>query len=366
MNTKTWKWFNYKDIFEIRKGKRLTKADMIPGNIPYVGATDSNNGLTARIANNEHLHSANTISVSYNGSIAEAFYQTKEFWATDDVNVLYPKFDLNKEIALFLTTIINREKYRFNYGRKWDKELMEQSQIRLPVIKTSLNKYIPDWKWIADYVKENIISKLPTRAKVVWQNKFNPKSLSETKIKLNTSNWKWFRYDEIFEICKGFYNKKPEENLVGAIPFIGATDSNNGITSMHDLDTIKDSSKTGDEPNAPLEQKIFRPNCITVSNNGSVGYAFYQPKEFTCTHDVNPLYIHKKWNKELNIYIAMFLCSLIEKERFRWDYGRKWRPKRMPASLIKLPVRKIAPNEYEPDWQFMEDYIKSLPYSSCL
>ena len=64
----------------------------------------------------------------------------------------------------------------------------------------------------------------------------------------------------------------------------------------------------------------------------------------------------------MNIYIALFLATLIEKERYRWTYGRKWRPKRMPDSLIKLPVTK----DNIPDWKYMEDYIKSLPYSGNL
>jgi type I restriction-modification system DNA methylase subunit len=177
--------------------------------------------------------------------------------------------------------------------------------------------------------------------------------------KLDATNWKWFRYDEVFTIKKGFYNKKPDENTNGTIPFIGATDSNNGITSWCDYETIELASKTGDGKNAPIEEKIFKPNCITVSNNGSVGFAFYQPKEFTCTHDVNPLYLK---NKELNVYIAMFLCSLIEMEQYRWAFGRKWRPVRMPKSLIKLPITQDG----TPDWQFMEDYIKSLPYSKAI
>ncbi len=179
---------------------------------------------------------------------------------------------------------------------------------------------------------------------------------------LELKNWKLFRYDEIFDIRKGFYNKKPESHSGSDIPFIGAIDNNNGVSEYYDIQDIEDASKTGDENNAPLSEKIFEGNCITVSNNGSVGYAFYQAKPFTCTHDVNPLYLHPKWNQELNQYIAMFLCSLIEKERYRWTYGRKWRPKRMPSSLIKLPVDVSG----KPDWQFMEDYIKSLPYSANL
>ena len=153
LHPEKWKSFHYSDIFLIKKGKRLTKADMVSGKIPYIGAIDSNNGISAYISNDEHLHSANTISVSYNGSIAEAFYQTTEFWATDDVNVLYPKFELNKYIAQFLTTLIHKEKYRFNYGRKWDKELMEQSLIKLPAIKNANGKYEPDWQFMEDYIK---------------------------------------------------------------------------------------------------------------------------------------------------------------------------------------------------------------------
>ena len=167
---------------------------------------------------------------------------------------------------------------------------------------------------------------------------------------MNTSSWKWFRYDEIFDIKHGFYNKKPEDNPEGDIPFIGATDSNNGVTSHSDLETIAVTTKTGDGSNSPMEEKIFE-NCIAVTNNGSVGYAYFQAKPFTCTHDVNPLYLK---GHEINPYIALFLCTLIEKERFRWAYGRKWRPIRMPSSKIKLPVTK----EGTPDWKYMEDFVK--------
>ena len=155
LNPNTWKWFYYDEIFNIKKGKRLTKADQVEGTINYIGAIDSNNGISAKISNDSHLHSVNTITVSYNGSIAEAFYQTEPFWATDDVNVLYPKFELNSYIAMFLCTLIYREKYRFNYGRKWDKEMMQCSKIKLPATVEGL----PDWQFMEDYIKSLPYSK---------------------------------------------------------------------------------------------------------------------------------------------------------------------------------------------------------------
>lgn len=171
--------------------------------------------------------------------------------------------------------------------------------------------------------------------------------------------WLPFRYDKIFSIKKGYYNKKPSHSIEGKLPFIGATERNNGVTSWHDIADVEARDKTGKLDNK-IDGKLFEAGCITISNNGSVGFAFYQPVPFTCTHDVNPIYF--KNDIKINPYIAMFLCAIIELDRYRWGYGRKWRPKRMPSSIIKLPVNKKG----EPDWQLIEDYIKSLPYSSNL
>jgi hypothetical protein len=148
-NTDNWKWFRYDKIFDIKKGKRLTKENMIGGKINFIGASKFSNGLTAKISNDEYIHPANTITLSYNGSIGEAFYQAEPFWATDDVNVLYPQFKLNSYIAMFLCTILPIEKYRFGFGRKWDKKMMEQTTIKLPATKDNN----PDWQFMENYIK---------------------------------------------------------------------------------------------------------------------------------------------------------------------------------------------------------------------
>ena len=81
----------------MEKGTRLTKTQMLEGDIAFIGASAMNNGITARIANKEHVFNAGAITVCYNGSVGESFYQTEPFWASDDVNVLIPKENMSDE-----------------------------------------------------------------------------------------------------------------------------------------------------------------------------------------------------------------------------------------------------------------------------
>lgn len=154
LNLEKWEWFTLEELFDIKKGKRLTKANMKKGNLPFIGSIDSNNGYREHIGQ-KPIHSGNTITVNYNGSVAEAFYQPNPFWASDDVNVLYPKFQMNQYIALFIISLIKQEKYRFNYGRKWHMERMKASEIKLPVLS---NKE-PDYQFMERYIKTLPFSK---------------------------------------------------------------------------------------------------------------------------------------------------------------------------------------------------------------
>lgn len=168
---------------------------------------------------------------------------------------------------------------------------------------------------------------------------------------LFNSKWKSFRFDEIFTIKGGYYNKKPPFSINGNIAFIGASDSNNGITGFCKYEDILNCSKTGSGKNHDISDKLFEGNCITVTNNGSVGHAYYQKNKFTCSHDINILYLK---NYDLNEYLAMFLIDTIQQQKVCYDYSRKWRPIRMRSSNILLPVDKNG----NPDYENMEKYIK--------
>ena len=159
LNTDRWKSFRLggKDsiLFAISKGCRLTKADQREGQFNYVGASAFNNGITNHIGNDDELCEAGTISVCYNGSIGEAFYQDEPYWATDDVNVLQPKFRLTPYIAIFIATVIKNESVRYAFNNKWTKELMEQSEILLPAKSDGT----PNFDFMEQYIKSLPYSK---------------------------------------------------------------------------------------------------------------------------------------------------------------------------------------------------------------
>ena len=153
INCEQWKPFPIGELFDIVKGTRLTKANMTPGDINFIGASSINNGITAQIGNDGHIHPANSITVAYNGSVGQAFYQPQPFWASDDVNVLYPKFNLTPKIAMFFLPIIRQAGKRYAFIDKWELEAMEKDEIILPT-----KEDCPDWEYMNNYIES--ISKI--------------------------------------------------------------------------------------------------------------------------------------------------------------------------------------------------------------
>ena len=125
--------FKASDLFDIKKGKRLTKADMTKGDINFIGSTATNNGVTAKIGNTEYLHPGYTITVSYNGSVGEVFLQEEHFWASDDVNVWYPKFKFNTKVIEYMMTAIKKCREKYNYAAKWTLDKMQNEMLTLPI-----------------------------------------------------------------------------------------------------------------------------------------------------------------------------------------------------------------------------------------
>lgn len=172
--------------------------------------------------------------------------------------------------------------------------------------------------------------------------------------KLNEKEWQRFSMNNVFNIGHGFYNKKPPTSPNGTVPFVGASGINNGITGFCTMQAVRDNSKVGYGPNEPIKRKLFDRGSICVVNNGSaIGYSYYQPKQFTCTHDVNPLTLR---NHEVSEDEALFLSQMIREQGVCFIYARKWRPSRMVRSQFLLPVD----DDGNPDYAYMAQYASEI------
>ncbi|MDR0663067.1 MAG: restriction endonuclease subunit S, partial [Spirochaetaceae bacterium] len=76
-------------------------------------------------------------------------YQEHNFSASDHVEKLIPRFSLNKYIGLFIVTMINLDKYRYNYGRKCNQKKIKDTLIKLPADSAGS----PDWQFMENYIK---------------------------------------------------------------------------------------------------------------------------------------------------------------------------------------------------------------------
>ena len=343
MNIKNWKKFRMSEIFVSFERGKVHSQNILPmGNdCFYVGAKKKQCGVMSRCGYDEELISKGNCMIficNGEGSVGYCNYMDRNFMASGDLILAYGGF-LNAYIAMFIETLLDLERPKYSFGRKYGKHV-KNTFIPLPIDDNET----PDWQWIENYVKETLIPKLPKKSRLVWQKQFDNKPLSHKKLELNTKEWQWFNVGDWFNVVAGKYHYQSEYSE-GNTPYLSATATNNGIGNYIDLD-------------AEFEQDAVTTEKVACTS-------FYQPFPFCATSDVNIL--RRKDNIPINKYVGLFLASIIDfNENYRWCYGRQCRVGDTKAIRLKLPAILNSQNEYEPDWQWMEDYIKSLPYSACL
>ena len=320
-----WKYFKYEDIFIIQRGMRSDEKILNNGIYPLIGASKNNNGCNEEYIN-EYDYNGIYITVGNGGNTGcgQTFLQNGKFAAKSTVNILNLKaYKINTYIGIFLVTLIKLEQFRYNFGRGWSVEKMKKTILKLP----SKNDQ-PDWSFMENYI-QNIKKKikLPT-----------PESILKEKMKLNVNNWKYFKLIDLFNL-EGIQSTKQidlQYHNKGFYPHVSSSAQNNGIEGFYNFYTE-------------------RGKVLTI-DSAICGYCTYQEISFSA-NDINKLVPRFKINK----YIALFLTTIINIEYYRYNYGRKPGQTRLKTIKIKLPSKNN-----QPDWSFMENYIKTLPYSSSL
>lgn len=385
LNTENWKEFYLKNLYKIQMGNGFDKIKMTDykPSVNFVSRISYGNGVDCIVdyVDGTEPFKAGLLTVALGGSyLGSCFVQEEPFYTGQNVAIMEAVTnEMTHNVNLFISGLVRYEskvKY-YAFGRELNTHINRDFNIKLPV-KTGINGmpivdatceysddgYVPDWEWMDNYIDSLHHKPLTTQ------------NVRNSQPELNVDKWGEFIFNRIFALKGGFFNKKPEHSSDGKIPFLASTERNNGVTGYYSLEDIMAWDKVGNEDNT-LDNKMYDGNCIAVTVNGSVCNAFYQVEKFTCSHDITACYLK---GYKMNPSIAMFLCTIIMCDKYRWSYGRKPHDvKKFSKSLIKLPIRHNADGTpfiddehvysdegFVPDWEWMENYIKILPYGDRL
>lgn len=365
LNIDEWKSFKVKKIFIIKNGKGITKEEIEDniGTFAVVQSGEENNGVIGKInldycRKMQYTFSTKPcLTVARTGAAGFVSFQYKGCVVGDSAKILLLDDELaTTEHYLFLQSILTANKFKYTYGRKVTEEKYMNDFISLPIKRDyngkpyiDINKkysdkgYIPDWKFMEDYIKSLHYKCLTTK------NKFIQAPI------LNINNWKEFHLNKLMKIS--IAKSADIGNLEnGTTPFLGRTNLNNGIQGYVDA------------------KYITKGKCITLSMVGT-NVALWQEKDFQASQNIAILR-----QKKLNKYIALFLCSILNFEiKNKYSYGRTIGKTNLTRIILKLPCKcnpdgtifidhtcTYSKKGFIPDWKFMEDYIKTLPYGDRL
>jgi hypothetical protein len=308
-------------LFDIEYGNQadLNKLEQTSSaeGIRFISRSSENLGFQCYVKKTEKLkiYKKGLITVTLGGTyVLSSFVQPDDFYTGQNIKVLSPKVPMSDVQKYFYCFAIASNRFRYtSHGREANKTLD--------------NILVPDIDEIPKWVYEDLKVTHPST-----------KPIHEKLVSLNDRKWKLFEIEKLFYI-KGS-KTTPQRQLkgfgIGKYPYVTTQASNNGIEGFYDFYTEKG-------------------NVLTI-DSAVIGYCSYQFLPFSASDHVE-LLIPKF---QMNAYIALFLMTILNKEQYRYSYGRKASQTRLKLSKIKLP----STNKSDPDWQFMEYYIKSLPYSS--
>ncbi len=152
-------------------------------------------------------------------------------------------------------------------------------------------------------------------------------------LSLTDREWKEFYINGIFEHIQRGKRLKTTDHIPGNMPYVSSSAINNGVD-----DFVSNSHKV----------RIFN-DCLTLTNSGSVGTAFYHGYSFVASDHVTALKSEK-----LNEYSYLFIAVIVSRLSEKYSFNREINDVRINKEKIILPVDE----EGKPDYAFMEQYIR--------
>jgi len=216
--------------------------------------------------------------------------------------------------------------------------------------KVILDYVLYNYNIDAKLFKEKVSNKLlyyfdceftPNETKILnVLDKYRESSRKNTLPELNIDTWKPFTIEAL--ICPQKISKPEKRTYAsyeeGETPFVASGNYNNGVVGFVQV-------KEGESVDAG--------NCITVS--AVDGSSFYQKKDFLGRGGGGSS-INIIRHEQINEFIGVFLSTVIGKVCSKYKFADMCSAAALKKEVLYLPVK-----ENEPDWDFMESYVKSVP-----
>lgn len=306
-------------IFDVRYGNQFDlyklETDEDSSDINFVSRSSQNLGVICKVStyNDTEPFSAGLITVTLGGTyLLSSFIQQDKFYTAQNIKVLTPTRDMSDNEKLYYCKAIEANRFRYtSHGR--------EANITLDTLP--IPEKVPT-EFLEIKIEEiNLVDELP---------------LISSSFPLMQDSWTNFDLNYLFKITGSQTTPilELEEYGDGKYSYVTTQATNNGVEDFYDFYTEEG-------------------NILTI-DSAVLGYCSYQPENFSASDHVEKLIPKFRMNK----YIAMFLVTILNKEQYRYNYGRKCSQARMKQIQIKLPAKNGQPN-----FDFMENYIKSLLYS---
>ncbi|HIQ90317.1 restriction endonuclease subunit S [Staphylococcus shinii] len=136
----SWRNFKIKDIFsKIESGNRLPKTNLVEGNIPYVIAQTTNNGVFMHISEDTLDYHKNKLKLFKKGSITisidnpEAmFIQEMDFFTSNVMRVIHNE-NLKRGSHIFIMESLKKLTQSYNWSVKFSGPIIMDSTVKFPV-----------------------------------------------------------------------------------------------------------------------------------------------------------------------------------------------------------------------------------------
>ena len=349
LNMDQWKEFKIWEIFELVPTKWIISDDLLPWkDIPYIAAKHDQNWLSMMCQRQDFenwISKGNCIVFIQLWAWSAGFvnYLEDDFiWMSWKTICWYIPGILNPYIWLFLETLLCLERPKYSFGRSRTWERLRKTIIKLPVN----DLWNPDREFMENYIK-SLHSKPITTKNKPWKNVFH------------TDEWKFFY---LKNICSIYMWNKLDLSAMSMndpqISFIGRSAWNNWVVSQ--VDEIENVTP-------------FESWDITVALWWSLWSSYIQTEKFYTSQNVAVL----KFEKSVSIWAKLFITTCIMNES-KYKYFPFWRELNTHIRTdfwFTLPVlkdsigkpiidtsKKYSEEWYIPDREYMENYIKNLPY----